>query len=97
MRDEFNTEKKYLDMFIQHLPPEAAVLDICCGSGYPIASYLIDNGLQVTGIDASEKLRVLPGTWLGGFVACFVASHQFLQSMVYPSAFIKTRLSRNVG
>ena len=41
---------------MEHLQPQAHVLDVGCGSGYPIASYLIDHGLQVTGVDASEEL-----------------------------------------
>lgn len=56
MRDSFATEQKYLDSFIQHLPSKGNVLDLGCGSGYPIASYLIDKGFEVTGIDGSEKL-----------------------------------------
>src|SRR5476651_1556248 len=56
MRDSFSTEKKYIDLFLAHLNPNSHVLDVGCGSGYPIASYLIEHGLQVTGIDASKKL-----------------------------------------
>jgi cyclopropane fatty-acyl-phospholipid synthase-like methyltransferase len=32
------------------------ILDIGCGTGYPIAKYFSDNGFMVTGIDISEKL-----------------------------------------
>lgn len=56
MRDSFATEKKYLDLFIQYLQPESSILDIGCGSGYPIASYLIENNFHVTGVDASQEL-----------------------------------------
>lgn len=56
MRDSFSTEKKYLDLFMQQLKPKSHILDVGCGSGYPIASYLIDNGFQVTGVDASKEL-----------------------------------------
>ena len=56
MRDSFYREKKYLDIFIQHLKPGSPVLDVGCGSGYPIASYLMDHGLTVTDIDASKEL-----------------------------------------
>lgn len=31
-------------------------MDVGCGSGYPIASYLSQHGLVVTGIDASREL-----------------------------------------
>lgn len=56
MRDSFATEQKYIDLFVQHLQPKASVLDVGCGSGYPIAHYLTEQGFQVTGIDASQEL-----------------------------------------
>ena len=56
MRDLFVTEQKYIDIFVQHLKPHSHILDIGCGSGYPIASYLIKKGFEVTGIDASKEL-----------------------------------------
>ena len=56
MRDSFNTEKKYLDEIIQYLPKKSHILDVGCGSGFPIASYFIEQGFQVTGIDGSQAL-----------------------------------------
>lgn len=56
MRDSFAYEQKYLDLFMQYLQPNSHILDIGCGSGYPIASYIIEHGAKVTGIDASKKL-----------------------------------------
>lgn len=56
MRDAFSTEKKYVDLLISHLSPKACILDVGCGSGYPIASYLIKHGFQVTGLDGSKEL-----------------------------------------
>lgn len=50
-------ERTWLDRFIANLPPIGReVLDLGCGSGRPIARYLIDNGCQVTGIDAATSL-----------------------------------------
>ena len=49
-------EKHWLDRFLVHLPPKASVLDIGCGAGEPIARYCIENGHEVTGIDASPAL-----------------------------------------
>ncbi|OGT47830.1 MAG: hypothetical protein A3E83_03130 [Gammaproteobacteria bacterium RIFCSPHIGHO2_12_FULL_41_20] len=40
MRDSFFTEQKYVDLFTQYLKPHSHILDVGCGSGYPIASYL---------------------------------------------------------
>lgn len=56
MRDDFYLEKKYLDTFISHLRPEASILDVGCGSGHPIASYLIAQGFSLTGVDKSKEL-----------------------------------------
>ena len=49
-------EEPWLDRFLAFLPDNASILDIGCGSGEPIARYLIENGCDVTGIDASSSL-----------------------------------------
>ena len=56
MRDSFCREQKYLDLLMSYLQPNAHILDIGCGSGYPIAAYLIEHGFQVTGVDGSKEL-----------------------------------------
>lgn len=56
MRDSFYMEKKYIDSFLQLLPKSSSILDVGCGSGYPIASYIISQGYRLTGIDSSSKL-----------------------------------------
>ena len=62
MRDSFNTEKKYVDLLIDYLFPHATILDVGCGTGYPIASYLIEHGFQVTGVDGSQELLKIAET-----------------------------------
>ncbi|MDA0238911.1 MAG: class I SAM-dependent methyltransferase [Proteobacteria bacterium] len=52
-------ERAWLDRFIECLPDKGVVLDIGCGSGEPIARYLIEQGLAVTGIDSSPELTAL--------------------------------------
>src|SRR5688572_28698492 len=56
LRNSFSTEKKYVDQFIHLLEPNSHILDVGCGSGYPIASYLLQRGFQVTGVDGSNEL-----------------------------------------
>ena len=38
------------------LPPDAAILDIGCGSGYPIDVFLCGRGFTITGIDPSKEM-----------------------------------------
>lgn len=41
---------------VAKLKPNGKILDIGCGTGFPIAAYLVEQGFEVTGIDFSEKL-----------------------------------------
>ncbi|MBR1230166.1 MULTISPECIES: trans-aconitate 2-methyltransferase [unclassified Bradyrhizobium] len=52
-------ERAWLDRFGALLPAGASVLDIGCGSGEPIARYLIQQGCHVTGVDSSPELIAL--------------------------------------
>ncbi|RZJ05707.1 MAG: class I SAM-dependent methyltransferase [Brevundimonas sp.] len=49
-------EQAWLDRFLSHVPDAGSVLDLGCGSGEPIARYLIDQGRRVTGVDAAPPL-----------------------------------------
>jgi SAM-dependent methyltransferase len=49
-------EKAWLDRILTLLPLNASILDIGCGSAEPIASYFIEKGCHVTGIDSSSPL-----------------------------------------
>jgi len=42
--------------FAEKIKPNGKVLDIGCGTGYPIAKYLSEKGFSVTGIDISENM-----------------------------------------
>lgn len=49
-------EKVYLDKLIEMLDDGASVLDLGCGTGMPMMGYLLQQGLQVTGVDASYRI-----------------------------------------
>lgn len=49
-------EKVWLDRFAALLPAGGTILDIGCGSGEPVAGYLIRRGFELTGVDASPTL-----------------------------------------
>lgn len=45
----------HLERFTELLPTPARVLDVGCGSGVPVARYLVDHGYDVIGIDIAAR------------------------------------------
>ena len=58
-RGEAQPEAAWLDRFRALLPPRAAMLDLGCGAGVPIARALIEAGHAVTGVDAAPEVIAL--------------------------------------
>lgn len=52
-------DKPWHDRFLAALPAEATVLDLGCGSGFPVANHLAQHGFHITGIDSSPSLVAL--------------------------------------
>jgi len=52
-------EKGWLDKFIDLIPAGGQVLDVGCGAGEPIAGYLLERGLQLTGLDAASNMLAI--------------------------------------
>lgn len=49
-------ERDWLERFRAVMAPLAAVLDLGCGAGEPLARYLIEQGHAVTGVDGAPSL-----------------------------------------
>ena len=49
-------ERAWMERFRVAMPEGAAVLDLGCGSGEPVARFLIEAGHRVTGVDSSPTL-----------------------------------------
>lgn len=47
---------KCIKDFEKLLPLHSEILDVGCGTGYPIAAYLVNHGHRVTGIDVSTEM-----------------------------------------
>lgn len=47
---------KCIEDFAELLEPQCKILDVGCGTGYPIDDYLANRGFIVTGIDISEEM-----------------------------------------
>ena len=46
----------YVDLVLEGLQSGAKVLDLGCGTGRPIAKYIVEKGFCVIGVDQSEKM-----------------------------------------
>ncbi len=86
-------EQKFVDMTLQGLTPGARVLDFGCGTGAPIAQYLVQRGFRVVGIDGSEKMleiarRVVPeATLICGDMLELEIDGQFSAVIAWDSIF----------
>jgi len=61
IRDRSLFERRWIDRWLA-LAPRARplrVLDLGCGAGRPIATYLAERGAEVTGVDASAQMCAL--------------------------------------
>ena len=56
LRGDFLYEKAWLDRFLSIIPKHSNILDLGCGSGTPIARYLIENGCSIVGVDTSNTM-----------------------------------------
>lgn len=55
-RDKTLFERPWLDRFLAHVPPPRQILDLGCGSGEPIARYLMDRRVRLTGVEGATKM-----------------------------------------
>ena len=52
-------ESRWLTRFADALPPKGTILDLGCGTGRPLAGWLIAEGFALTGADFSEPMLAL--------------------------------------
>ena len=49
-------QRRYVELILEGLERGARVLDVGCGTGRPVAEYLIARGFRVVGLDSSEGM-----------------------------------------
>jgi len=75
MRNRSGYETHWVDRFLKGLPKGGHILDLGCGTGDPIAGYLIAKGFRVTGVDYAPTMievakQTYPaGNWIVGDIA----------------------------
>lgn len=90
-------EKPWLDRFLGHVPQAGSLLDLGCGSGEPIARYLIEQGRRLTGVDASPgaidlcRARFPDHDWLVADMRGLDLGRQFDGLIAWHSSFHLSR------
>ena len=97
LRGEGSYEKVWLDRLLALVPAQAQILDIGCGSGKPIAAYLLAQGYTVTGVDSSETMLLMARqnfpeqTWLQADIRQFNLAQKFDAILAWDSFFHLTQ------
>jgi len=88
-----DAEKRILDLVLEHAPAGANVLDLGCGTGRPIAEYLVSRKLHVTGVDQSAamlqlaRIRLPDQRWILSSLESFEPEGEFAAVIVWDSLF----------
>ncbi|WP_447980118.1 class I SAM-dependent methyltransferase [Candidatus Nitrospira bockiana] len=86
-------EKPYVDRFLDLVEPGAHLLDLGCGTGTPIARYLLDRGHRVTGVDSSREMLRLArmncpeADLIAGDLSAIDLSHRYDGIVAWDSIF----------
>lgn len=86
-------ERAWLERFLELAPAGGAILDLGCGSGEPIAGFLIERGCHLTGVDTSATLisfsaSRFPGeTWIAADMRTLRIASRFDGILAWDSLF----------
>jgi SAM-dependent methyltransferase len=89
----FPYEPPFLDRLTNSLLRGARILDLGCGTGRPVAEFLIRQGYAVTGVDQAEDLlalareRLPEGRWLQAKMEEFEPDEEYDGAVVWDSLF----------
>jgi 2-polyprenyl-3-methyl-5-hydroxy-6-metoxy-1,4-benzoquinol methylase len=86
-------ERTWIERLTLPLPRGAAILDLGCGGGEPIARYLVDHGFTITGVDNAATMIDLARTrfprqrWLQADMRKLVLDDRFEGAVAWNSLF----------
>lgn len=89
----FSHEPAFLDRLLANLQPPAKILDLGCGTGRPVAEFLLQRGFCVTGVDQAEDLlslarqRMPQGRWLQAQMESFEPDEVYDGAVIWDSLF----------
>lgn len=86
-------ERDYLDAMLDGLPPASSILDLGCGTGRPMAEYILARGHRVTGVDQSAnqlafaRERFPTATWIESTIEDFVPTENHAAVLCWDALF----------
>ena len=89
----YGREQEYLDAFLDGLALPSSILDLGCGTGRPMAEYVLKKGHRVTGVDQAAKLldcarARLPGaTWIESRIEDYAGTGPFAGVICWDALF----------
>jgi len=89
----YGRERDYLDTLLDGLPVPSSILDLGCGTGRPMAEYILARGHHVTGIDQSEELlkraraRLPRAVWLHSSLQGFPFQARYAAVLCWDALF----------
>lgn len=89
----YGREQDYLNVLLSGLPDNALVVDIGCGTGRPLAEYVISRGHRVFGIDQAEELIKLAKArfpreqWILSSIEQYEFSEDFHAAIIWDALF----------
>jgi 2-polyprenyl-3-methyl-5-hydroxy-6-metoxy-1,4-benzoquinol methylase len=89
----YGRERDYLNIFLEGLPVPSRILDLGCGTGRPLAEYILSRGHDLTGVDEASKLlefarwRFPQGNWIESRIQDFDSTHHFAGVVCWDTLF----------
>jgi trans-aconitate methyltransferase len=57
----FGREREYIDAVLAAAPAGSTILDMGCGTGFPMADYIVSQGRHILGVDQSGEMLKIAG------------------------------------
>jgi len=86
-------EKPWLDRWLGDMPAGLSVLDLGCGTGDPIGGYLIERGVQLTGVDGAAPMvslareRFAQAQWVHADMRTYEPAQRFDRILSWDGSF----------
>jgi SAM-dependent methyltransferase len=89
----YDRERDYVEALLEGLPERSAILDLGCGTGRPIAEFLLSRGHRVTGVDQAAELlaiareRFPQATWIEARLEDFKTAEPYAAIVCWDTLF----------